>query len=321
MWIGVERCVGVLRRRVVVSMLVGVACGLATWGVALDPRYHEQDFGVWWLAARVLRAGGNPYEAVRGVGGLIDGVRIFYYPLPSVLAVWPLSLFPSAQVAAGIFIGLSAGILAFALTARAWWPLLMLLSGPMLNSITTAQWAPLVTAGVLLPSLAWLGVLKPNIGLSILAHRWSWRAVAIMAVIGVASLLVMPRWPLAFIENAGHSPYHFSAVTAPWGLLLCAVALCRWKRADARLWLTLALVPTSPTFSDTLPLLTIATSRAELIALMLPGLAGFAWLAQRSFVYDAGYMPLARSAVLWLAYVPALLLVLCRPNVAASPRA
>ena len=105
----------------------------------------------------------------------------------------------------------------------------------------------------------------------------------------------------------------------PAGPLLL-LALTRWRRPEARLVAAFALVPHSTLFYEALPLLVLVPrTRQQLLALLLLNwigtlveawlvfLPGFEW---RSNVYVVGELMLA------FAYLPALIVVLRRPNVA-----
>jgi len=109
-----------------------------------------------------------------------------------------------------VFVGASVALLALALSQRAWYPLLVLASGPVLHAINVAQWSPLVTAGSMLPGLGWLLACKPNLGLSLWLGSPD-RATARRLALGVAaafavSLLVLPGWPRRLRRFSGEQP-------------------------------------------------------------------------------------------------------------------
>jgi hypothetical protein len=85
------------------------------------------DFGYFTAAGKALLAGENPYRAL-----------LYIYPLPAAVAAAPFSLIPIAWSAV-LFIGLSMGLAAFALTREGYQRLPLLMSFPALTAMTTGQ--------------------------------------------------------------------------------------------------------------------------------------------------------------------------------------
>jgi hypothetical protein len=297
------------RTRLIVALLVGCACGLASWLNTRTPGFGMQDFEAWWLAARAVAQGSDPYVAVGRV--FRSG---FLYPLPTALATMPLAWLP-ATIAGSIFAGLSSAILAFTVTRTAWWPLLMCLSGSFVDAVLMAHSSVLLTAALFAPGLVWLGVFKPNVGLGLFAFRPSWKHAAIIVGIALASLAVMPTWPLEWIETARASPMHFAPWRVPGGVLLL-LAFVRWRRPEARFVGVLALMPSSPIAYEALPLFVIPRRRLEMIILVLLSDALLLYVDARADTHDiAQYFRIAAPAMTVLMYVPAVAMVLSRPNV------
>jgi len=299
-----------------VAAVIGPLCGLASYATTRLPGFPNQDFYVWWLAARAIVVGANPYAAISVPP--FPGFHGFLYPLPAALATIPLAWIRPA-IAGAVFVAVSCGGLAFVVTRVAWWPLLMFLSGSMILSVMMAQWSPLLTLAILAPSTSWLGVLKPNIGLSVLAYRPSLTTMVVMAAITVASLIVMPNWPREWISNATGSPVHFEPWRAPGGFLLFA-SLLRWRRPEGRMLAALAIVPSSPIIYEALPLFVIPSRRAEMVVLTITSNVMFLLMLGRSLQHETGaYLQISRPAIVWLMYVPALVMVLRRPNEGSAP--
>ena len=275
--------------------------------------FANQDFASWWLAARALLDGRDPYLTVTSAFG-----AGFVYPLPAALATMPLALIPPS-IAAPLFSGLSCAALAYVVSRRSWWPLVMFLSGSMAASVAQAQWSPLLTVGLIVPGLAWIGVLKPNIGLGMLAYRPSVRTLLLMLGVAGASLLVLPSWPREWLAVAAASPAHF----APWrtfGGILILGSLARWRRPEARLLAVLAVLPSSPMVYEGLPLFVVPQSRGEMALLVL--LSDVMSLVMANFsaaTETAAYMRLARPAMVWLMYLPCTVMVVRRANEGALP--
>jgi hypothetical protein len=280
----------------------------------LVPGATQQDFWVWWLAAKLVLRHENPYTTIVGIHGL----PAFYHPLPTAIATIPFAFLPE-NVAGPLFVGGACGLLAFAITEFAWWPLLIFLSGSIASSVIVAQLAPLLFAAMLIPSLTLVGFLKPTIGLAMLAHRPSLKAALIMLLIALASLLVRPSWPRDWLAATRDSPFYF----APWraaGGFIVLLAAARWRRPEARLLTVLALVPQSPLPYEALSLFIIARTKTEmLVFVVLSDVMAFL-LSGMSFQGDPErYMRIASPAMVWLMYAPALFMVLRRPNSGVVP--
>jgi hypothetical protein len=296
------------RDRIIVAVVLGVVCGLVSLAFTLQAQHPTQDFHVWWLAARVLVAGGNPYTTIDSWTGLG-----FIYPLPTAIATIPLAWIP-VEIAGPVFVAIECGGLAYVLTREQWWPLLMFASASMSGAVVAAQWGPLMTLAVVVPQLSWLGVLKPNFGVAILAARPSLRQGLVILAILATSLALRPEWPREWLAVIGASPAHFAPWRAPGGFLLFAAWL-RWRRPEARLLGVLSLMPSSPIAYDTLPLLTIARTRVELIGLCVLSCALSIATSGLSLSENTdGSLRVARPSTTWLMYMPALLMVLRRPN-------
>jgi hypothetical protein len=267
------------------------------------------DFTVSWLAARALLAGENPYLVVRPLGEYPFNAP-FYYPLPAALAALPLAWLPGA-LAGALFFGLSAGLLAYAVLDKEPFRLPLFVSAPFLVAAALAQWSPLMLAGALLPAVSWLWACKPNLGISLFVSRPSWWKLAGIAVFGLASLLVLPGWPLdwraVFFTPTYHRP---PLLLGPFGLLLL-LALLRWRDPAARLLLAMALLPQSLWFADQLVLWAVPRSRSQVWLLTV-----LSWIAYGLWRLETGGAPPASGAthpgryLLWLLYLPALVLVL-----------
>jgi hypothetical protein len=294
--------------RIAAAIAIGLTCGAVSFGATRLPGFKDQDFHAVWLAAQAVLSGGNPYDTV-----WLGPYHGFTHPLPMALVTIPLAPLPSV-LAGSLMIAVVCGVLAYAVTSVAWWPLLMFTSGSMAISVITAQWSPLLMIALVIPSLGWIAVLKPNIGLGIFAYRPSLRTAIIVAAILVASLFARPSWPIEWIRAVRDSPLHFAVWKAPGGFVVLS-AVIKWRRPEGRLLTVLSLVPTSPIVYEALPLFVIPRSRHEMMLLALTSQIAFVLTMAKSYVdeHDA-YLAVARPAMLLLIYLPALVMVLRRPN-------
>jgi hypothetical protein len=292
------------RARAGVAALIGVAAAAYVIGF-----YGHQapgtvsDTDALWVAARALRAGQDPYAAIPSP----PWPWSVQYPLPAVLVMLPFSLL-SLVAARAAFMGLSVALLAYGLTRRAWWPLIMLSGGQMFFAIQSVQWTPLFAAAVLLPALRVLWAIKPTTGLTLFAAYPNWQTV--LGGLGLVALafLVWPHWLDGWLAAARTAP-HRPAILRPGGVLLL-LALLRWRLPEGRQLAVLALTPLSPHLYEALPLMLVARSRRELLGLAVCGTVGLgAWaVTPHPMGPDHGLIPWA--IVFLTGYLPALVVIL-----------
>jgi len=293
---------------------IGLFAALIAWIATHRAGFGTPDFHWWYVGARALLDGQNPYAAVPEAIG--SQFRLFH-PLPAVLLTVPLAGLPP-DWALSIFSAVCSAVLAFAVTRASYERLPLFLSASFAHAAIMGQWSLILTAAFLLPWLAFVGAAKPNVGVALVASSLSWRAAAAMLAFTLLSLVVMPTWPREWLAQLPNSPYHFSPLRAPGGFLLL-LALLRWRRPEARLVAALAVVPQSPFVYETLPLFLVARSRFEVYALVIGSdlaLGAYA-LADRADV--AAFFRTNSLAMLIAMYLPALVLVLRRPNEGTVP--
>jgi hypothetical protein len=280
-------------------------------------RYHNlpvsavSDFDAIWTAARALAGDADPYAAVRSP----PWPWTLQYPLPAVVVALPFSIapLPLARVA---FMAVSVGTLAFLLTRRAWWPLLMLLSGPVLVALWSVQWSILLTAAVLLPPLGAVLAAKPTTALPLVAAYPSRAALVGGVALTVLAFILEPGWVAGWWSALRGAP-HQLGLLRPAGVVLL-LALLRWRLPEGRQVAAIALVPLSPHLYEAVPLALVARSRGEMLALTLCGTLGLA--AER--IWPSTHVPDHSLSRWWIvfcaAYLPALVIVLRRPPRAAA---
>jgi hypothetical protein len=310
-----------LRARGGIALGVGLATAIEVW-VKMQRPGGFSDFDHIWEGARIVWARGNPYELI-GPGRAFDWPWPLYYPLPALLVVLPLTLLP-LPVARALFTGGSTAILAWALGGDGFARLALLLSVPFLHAVQIGQWSPLLTAMFLLPALGWLAVAKPNIGTAVLAATPSprtWRVAALGGgALVLASLILQPSWPADWLRTL-RSGEHIAPPILRFGGPVLLLALLRWRRPEARLLLALGCVPQTPAHYEALPVLLVACRAPEVLGLVL--LSDLALVT--SFVLAPGSTSLLESATLYgriinlFYYLPALALVLTRPNEGPAP--
>jgi hypothetical protein len=285
------------------AALAAAACTLAFYrGRPLS----VSDFDAIWVGARALRAHQDPYATIQSPPWPWD----LQYPLPAVLVALPVSYLRLA-LARAVLVAVGMGLLAWALTRRAWWPLIALTSGQAFVSVQSVQWAPLLAAGMLLAPLQYLWSIKPT-GLGLFAAYPSRRTVIGGLVLLGLAFLLWPHWLDGWLAAAHRAP-HRAAVLRPGGLLLL-LALLRWRLPEGRLLATLAVLPLTPHLYEAVPLLLVARSRRELLALAVGGTLGLLAVALLPQGADPDHGTVAWVEILVSCYLPALVVVLRHPN-------
>ena len=300
--------------RAIASLAAGVWGGGLAYAFMSRPRFYA-DFLAWWFAARALLRGVDPYSVVpSGPPYFISDPLV--YPLPTVLAVVPFSWMP-LTLAGAVFVGLSAMLLAWAISRDDFARLPLFMSFPFVMAASLGQWAPLVTAAALIPGLGFLAVCKPTLATAFAVSRPTKSLILGGAAFLVASLAVAPSWPARWLANLSLAAPHPAPLFTLAGMG-CTLALLRWRREDARMVFGMAAVPQLFMFVDQLPLLLVARTRVQSMALaLLSHIGGLLWLFTRNPkdhpAWDATYLVLASV------YLPALILVLRRPNEGELP--
>jgi hypothetical protein len=221
-----------------------------------------------------------------------EGRRYPLNPITTMIIAAPFLVWPD-QLAAIVFVGVFAGILAWSLVqTEEPWRLLVFASASFWLSVQWVQWAPLILSSYY---LAWLWpvalLAKPHVALPVALLRWqrSRAGVWLLAAVGVISLTIYPDWPLAFLSSIGG--YSGGPAVLTWYGPLLLLALARLPAEPAKLFLLAAIVPLRGLY-DLLILFAIAQTRTDMailvaaswVALLLNGSAidgsgtAFFWL-------------------------------------------
>jgi hypothetical protein len=275
------------------------------------PFTHGADFAQFHFHARNWLAGRDPYTGGSG------NMRPFLYPFPSLFALAPFALLP-LRIATTVFVGGSAAILAWGILTRSPERLTMLLGAGFIVAAGLGQWTPLLTVTLLIPTLGWLAVVKPNVGLASVAADPSRLRVLGGGALLLVSFAFQPNWPAEWLRNLRSMPPHPIPILLPGGVLVL-LALVRWRRPEARLLAAMACVPQLMYFADQLPLWLVARTRRESMALTATSLV--AWAIALQTLNRPGGMPAFESnwLVLGGVYLPALIMVLRRENQGRAP--
>ena len=162
------------------------------------------------------------------------------------------------------------------------------------------------------PAAGFLAVLKPNLGLALFIRQPTRATVVGSLVVIALSLVVMPSWPLDWLDSLRQDVterhVHRMPLLQSGGFLL-ALAILAWRRAEGRMLLTMSLVPQFLFFYDQLLLWLIPRTRGE--SILLTGLSQVAMVLWY-VVLEPGdqVIPAAYPFVMGLVYLPALALLL-----------
>ena len=298
-------------RPVLCGLIVG-ATAAALVGHALARGPFASDFDQLWIAGRALVGGSDPYAAVASAH--INLGYPLYYPLPAVVLTLPLALMPlaAARLAFAVACGFIAG---FGLQRLGLYALLVVLSPLFQTPIIQGQIAPALAGAALVPMLGFLLVAKPTIGLALWISRPSRRAAFCALGLVAVTALIWPWWPRAWVDAIRVAPHIVPPIVRPGGVLLLLGAL-RWRRPEGRLLAAWAFVPHTEALYDLTPLILVAASAADALALVA---CSWVALVAHFMLRQPGVDLSVSIAAQWpvtlaLLYIPALILVLARPN-------
>ncbi len=306
-----------IRARLAVALSVGVAaCGLLLLTKYLLPD-SSTDFSALWQGARVLLQGRNPYELI-GPGRQIPYPYELHYPASSLVAIMPLSWL-SQRAADLVFVFSSAALLAFGATKENWNRIWIFFTPAFIISARSGQFSPLIAAGYFLPLAAAALPIKPSTGLAVMAtwnDRRAWYAAGLVALVTVSiSFILLPGWVNDWLDGTLSSGEYVSPVRKMGGFVLLLAAL-RWRQREARLLLCLAVIPQVSSWYEALLPLLVARTRRECQVLSMMSAAGYLLMIPLAFINSTGEIaiPTVGNMMVAFAYLPALIVVLRRPN-------
>lgn len=241
-------------RNFLAATSIGVASAALCWVFLHHFRLGGADFNWPYQAARRLLAGEAPYSHTPQ--GTIP------YPLPAALPAIPLLVFPP-EVAGAVFFGISSGLLALGLIRQDPARLLIFLAYPYWSALMTAQWTPLLMCAAFFPLALAFSVMKPQIGAPVALAHLSRRGAVAAVVVLVASLALLPRWPIEWVRQLSGYQHFVPLLVLPGPLL----ALALWRHRDRDSWLLfLSAVMPQRWFYDSFLLWLIPKSRRSILA-------------------------------------------------------
>lgn len=202
------------------ALAIGGIVAAISW--AAFPFTHGADFAQFHFHARNWLAGRDPY-----VGGfpIMRRTRIvpepLFYPFPTLFVLAPFALLP-LRAAMALFVGCSTALLSWGILAKSPERLPMLLGAGFILASGLGQWTPLVTATLLMPTLGFLAVVKPNVGLASVADDPSANRILGGGALLLLSLAFLPSWPSEWLHNLRSMPGIRSRSSSPAARSLCS---------------------------------------------------------------------------------------------------
>lgn len=301
--------------RILIAIAIGAASAFVHYAKIKAVPDHPGDFGLAWFGAQALMNGGNPYELI-GPGLVYDWPWPLIYPLTAMAAAIPFAFLPQLTATLA-FVFLGGAALAYSVTRRAWYPLLMCTSAAFLIAAGAAQWSPLFTAAMGIPAIAFFFGAKPTVGFALaVASPNRTRLIALVGgvVLLVVSLALFPAWPVAWYQSLSTAT-QVAPPLARLGGITILLALLRWRRPEARLIVALACVPQTGSWYEILPLFLVPRNRNEMM--ILCGVSSLGYLLQDTVMTarnETEFNSQVGAMMVALAYLPAVIMVLRRPN-------
>jgi hypothetical protein len=165
--------------------------------------------------------------------------------------------------------------------------------------------------------------MKPNIALALLPVSRNIRLTVIAGVIGTVVLVALsfafePTWVGQWRDALAHKN-DSAPVIIRFGGFLILLVLLRWRRRESWLVLLLACLPQTPSFYDAVPLFAVPRGLRQTAILALCGnLAFLALVSGIGFPAEAMYGVRVTTLSTLFIYLPAVGIVLSRPNTAAE---
>lgn len=277
------------------------------------------DFDQVWQAAVALVNGGDPY-VLMGPGLVFHLEDPVLYPVTAFVAAIPFLLLTEVW-ATMVFLFITTFLMAYGITADGWHRLPIFVSLSFITCVWLVQWSMLWTAALFLPWIALFASVKPQATLPIVAASGS-LAAPIFAIVGTltlfaTSLVMLPGWPIEWLQLVSSSPYVSAPITRLGGFLILLVLL-RWRRPEAWLVFLFACIPQTPYPYNVLVLLALANTWREAGLLSILSSLG-SLVRQRANVHDLASLDIMANMMVLFAFIPATIMILRRPNEGQGP--
>jgi hypothetical protein len=259
-----------------IPILIGFMVGLISASIAMVWRGDVGDLGSGLCLARaLLNAAPHLYVACPPAAALPQDT------LFAGLLMLPFAFAPPA-LTGGIWIGVTSGLLAWALTRQhEYWRLLLFITPAYLMTLWNVQAGALLCFIALFPDLLPLALYKPPQGLVIGLWRFSWKRALASVLILAVSLILWPTWLRDWLEQATSYVSVIPLLVLPVGPLLL-LALRFWKDDRTRLLLLMSCIPQRGMYNALL-LYLIPQTIWEMVVAILGAWIGLAvWITMHS---------------------------------------
>lgn len=289
-----------MRTRIISSALVGAITGTYCFVWLGHVHLGAADFSWAIWAARDLLVHRNPYS-----------VPMQLYPLTSAIFGLPF-VWMRPELAGALFFGSSSALLAFGISRHGYHRLLIFFAYPFWAAAIEAQWSPLILAAAFLPWLLPATLAKPQLGLPVFLAAPTRRGALASAALTALSFIVLPGWLGEWLSHLHSYSRFFPLLVLPGPLL--ALALFRFRMADARLLFIAAIMP-QRWFYDPFILWFIPKTRREIVWTVF-----FSWIpgVWRWYNVPVSFTQVGRMCVLFF-YLPMLVVILLRDNANQEP--
>jgi hypothetical protein len=306
--------------RSALALVIGTFVTAFLAGQPMSANYRAADLTILLRRVHTVMAGEPPYRTSMADPDFDDRLL---YPLPAVLVMTPVAHVRPELVRA-MWSGLAAVVITFiALSKFGLHGFAIVVSRCAERAFVLAQWSPWFFAGALVPPFQLLAAAKPTIAFLVWVYRPTWWPFIGAAVLVPLAFLVWPSWLGEWLATTKGVGFYAAAATV-WqggGPLLLLAAL-RWRRAEARLLLAMSCVPHNFVWYDQLLLFLVPATAFELWSL-----SALSWLSMfvahyyfvRLGIPEPGGQVAFRAPIVALLYLPALAMVLRRPNEGTIP--
>lgn len=306
--------------RIAFAAVLGLFVGGFLIGQPMARGHEAGDLSILLQHASRTLDGDAPYRVSTADPAIDDRLL---YPLPAVLLFAPVAKAPPRVVRA-VWSGLAAFTLALiGLTWFGWHGLAILCSRCAERALVLAQWTPWFFAAAVAPPFQLLAAAKPTTAFLVWAYRPSWWPFIGAAVLLPLAFAVSPGWVGDWLRLAGGAGFYVSPLRV-WtgGGPLLLLAILRWRRPEARLLLAMAIVPHNYVWYEQLLLFLVPVAVGEVWTLaVLSWVSMYVahWNFQRLGIPEPAGQVAFRAPVVALLYLPALAMVLRRPNEGMVP--
>jgi hypothetical protein len=270
----------------------------------------------------MIASGQNPYLLI-GPHKLIDIPTPIVYPVPAFVALLPFTIF-SYHLGGALFVAISSALLAWGATFDGWHRVPIFVSITFLTSARLGQWSILMTAAYYVPAMAFFAIVKPQASAPVVAaakavSSLGWALLGAACLIAI-SFVLFPGWPVEWWKVAGQSAYFVPPIARVGGPAI-ALVLLRWRRRETWLVFIAACLPQTWYPYNGLILLVVAETYREACFLSLT--SSLAWIGILGFfdgpARSSGIQMLWGATLVATSYLPAVLLILRRPNEGGGP--